>query len=74
MRFVKYKSKEYCKELATVKYLVNNVSFPSYFLKREGQVLIDTWHGTPLKNMGFDIPGAIFLREIQQEICSVQII
>ena len=58
VRFVKYKSKEYCKELATVKYLVNNVSFPSYFLKREGQVLIDTWHGTPLKNMGFDIPGA----------------
>ena len=57
VRFVKYKSKEYCKELATVKYLVNNVSFPSYFLKREGQVLIDTWHGTPLKNMGFDIPG-----------------
>ena len=41
-----------------MKYLVNNVSFPSYFLKREGQVLIDTWHGTPLKNMGFDIPGA----------------
>ena len=58
VRFVKYKSKEYCKDLATVKYLVNNVSFPSYFLKREGQVLIDTWHGTPLKNMGFDIPGA----------------
>ena len=41
VRFVKYKSKEYCKDLATVKYLVNNVSFPSYFLKREGQVLID---------------------------------
>ena len=58
VRFVKYKSKEYCKDLATVKYLVNNVSFPSDFLKREGQVLIDTWHGTPLKNMGFDIPGA----------------
>lgn len=58
VRFVKYKTKEYCKAIATVKYLVNNVSFPSYFLKREGQVLIDTWHGTPLKNMGFDIPGA----------------
>lgn len=58
VRFVQYKTKEYCKAIATVKYLVNNVSFPSYFLKREGQVLIDTWHGTPLKNMGFDIPGA----------------
>ena len=44
VRFVKYKSKEYCKELATVKYLVNNVSFPSYFLKREGQVPVSYTH------------------------------
>ena len=51
VRFVKYKTKEYCKAIATVKYLVNNVSFPSYFLKREGQVLIDTWHGTPGANI-----------------------
>ena len=58
VRFVKYKTKEYCKALATTKYLINNVSFPSYFLKREEQIYLNTWHGTPLKNMGFDIPGA----------------
>lgn len=58
VRFVKYKTKEYCKALAVTKYLINNVSFPSYFLKREEQVYLNTWHGTPLKNMGFDIPGA----------------
>ena len=58
VRFVQYKTKEYCKALAVTKYLINNVSFPSYFLKREEQVYLNTWHGTPLKNMGFDIPGS----------------
>lgn len=58
VKFVKYKSEEYCRALAVSKYLINNVSFPGYFLKREEQVYLNTWHGTPLKNMGFDIPGA----------------
>ena len=58
VKFVKFKTKEYCKALAVSKYLINNVSFPGYFLKREGQIYLNTWHGTPLKNMGFDIPGA----------------
>lgn len=58
VKFVKFKSDEYCKALAVSKYLINNVSFPGYFLKREEQVYLNTWHGTPLKNMGFDIPGA----------------
>lgn len=31
VRFVQYKTKEYCKALAVTKYLINNVSFPSYF-------------------------------------------
>lgn len=45
----------YCKALTTAKYLVNNVSFPTYFVKREGQIFLNTWHGTPLKGLGRSI-------------------
>lgn len=55
VRFVKYLSFEYYKALSTSKYLINNVSFPTQFVKRPGQVYINTWHGIPLKKMGYDI-------------------
>ena len=49
-------SKAYAKALATCKYLVNNSSFPSYFIRREGQHYMQTWHGTPLKTLGKSMP------------------
>lgn len=55
--FVKRHSKEYLKCLATSKYLINNSTFQSFFIPKDEQVYINTWHGTPLKSMGFDIPG-----------------
>ncbi|MCR5691916.1 MAG: CDP-glycerol glycerophosphotransferase family protein [Eubacterium sp.] len=55
--FVEYLSDEYFRQLATSKYLVNNVMFPGYFVKREGQVYINTWHGIPLKTLGYDQAG-----------------
>ena len=48
----------YCKVLASAKYLINNVSFPTYFVKREGQVYLNTWHGTPLKGLGRNVRDA----------------
>lgn len=45
-------SKKYQDVLATSKYLVNNVSFPPYFIRREEQIYLNTWHGTPLKTLG----------------------
>lgn len=57
VKFVKYSSVEYYKYLYTSKYLINNMSFPSQFMKRKGQVYVNTWHGIPLKKMGYDIPG-----------------
>lgn len=53
--FVEIDSMEYIKYLATAKYLINNTSFPYYFQKNQGQVYINTWHGTPLKTLGTDI-------------------
>jgi CDP-glycerol glycerophosphotransferase (TagB/SpsB family) len=55
LEFVVYGSPAYQRTLATAKYLVNNVTFPLYFVKRPGQVYVNTWHGTPLKAMGLDI-------------------
>ncbi|WP_066258926.1 CDP-glycerol glycerophosphotransferase family protein [Neobacillus drentensis] len=57
VRFVKRNSKEYLKCLATSKYLINNSTFQSFFIPKAEQIYINTWHGTPLKSMGFDIPG-----------------
>lgn len=48
-------SKLYCRLLAESKYLVNNSTFSPYFIKKEGQIYLNTWHGTPLKCMGKDI-------------------
>ncbi|PEQ82867.1 CDP-glycerol--glycerophosphate glycerophosphotransferase [Bacillus sp. AFS006103] len=55
--FVKRNSKEYIKALATSKYLINNSTFQSFYIHKRDQIYINTWHGTPLKSMGFDIPG-----------------
>ncbi|MFB5282804.1 CDP-glycerol glycerophosphotransferase family protein [Peribacillus sp. Hz7] len=41
--------------LATAKYWVNNQNFPTYIKKRKETTYIQTWHGTPLKRMLFDI-------------------
>lgn len=49
---VRLHSRRYCYLLASAKYLVNNVTFPTYFIKKEGQVYLNTWHGTPLKALG----------------------
>ena len=56
VRFVRYRSSAYFRWLATSQYLVNNATFPSQFSKRADQVYLNTWHGTPLKHMGYDMP------------------
>ncbi|MFF2287831.1 CDP-glycerol glycerophosphotransferase family protein [Peribacillus butanolivorans] len=57
VKFVQRNSKDYLKYLATSEYLINNSTFQSFFIPKIDQIYINTWHGTPLKSMGFDIPG-----------------
>jgi CDP-glycerol glycerophosphotransferase len=45
----------YLRYLSTATYLINNNTFPPYFVRREGQKYLNTWHGTPLKTLGRDI-------------------
>ena len=51
---VKY-DKLYLRLLASAKYLITDVSLPIFFIKKPGQVLLNTWHGTPLKGLGRSI-------------------
>lgn len=55
--FVYRNSKEYLRWLAKAEFLINNSTFQSFVTIKENQTYINTWHGTPLKTMGFDIPG-----------------
>ncbi len=44
--------KEYYRILASAKYLITDTSISQRYIKKDGQVLINTWHGTPLKTLG----------------------
>ncbi len=48
-------SREYHEALARARYVVTNDHFPDWFVRREDQVCLQTWHGTPLKRLGFDV-------------------
>lgn len=51
-------SAKYHELLASARWLVNNNNFPYYYKKRPGQTYVQTWHGTPLKRIGNDVPSA----------------
>ena len=53
--FVSVYSLPYMKAVATCKYLINDNTFLPFFTKREEQVYLNTWHGTPLKTLGRSI-------------------
>ena len=52
---VKYGTKEFYEYLGIAKYWVSNSRLPDHVEKKEGQVYVQCWHGTPLKKLGFDI-------------------
>ena len=52
VKFVMYESTEHLKALAAAKYLFTDTSMPVYFIKREQQMYLNTWHGTPFKTLG----------------------
>lgn len=49
----------YFKYMARSKYIVFNSRQPKYFIKRKGNVFLETWHGTPLKKLVFDIEEVV---------------
>ena len=63
---VRRESWRYYYELARAEFWVDNQGFPRQFRKRAGTTYLQTWHGTPLKTMGFDEPGLAALPPAQQ--------
>lgn len=50
--FVPRQSIAYQTYLARAKWLINNVTFPDHFIRRDEQKYLNTWHGTPWKTLG----------------------
>lgn len=50
---------KYMKAVASAKYLFNDNTFLPFFTKKEEQVYLNTWHGTPLKTLGKGIKNAM---------------
>ncbi|WP_162237559.1 CDP-glycerol glycerophosphotransferase family protein [Arthrobacter sp. Leaf234] len=57
--FAQLHTDAYKRYLASARFLVNNVSFPPYFIRKEGQRYLNTWHGTPLKTLGRDMKQGV---------------
>ena len=49
--------RRYVSCLGRAGYVVSNAGMPGYYRKRASTRYLQTWHGTPLKRIAFDIPG-----------------
>ncbi|GAA1935520.1 hypothetical protein GCM10009716_48160 [Streptomyces sodiiphilus] len=57
VRAVEWHSTEWYEALARSRYVVTNVGLGDWYESREGQCVVQTWHGTPLKKIGADLLG-----------------
>ncbi len=48
-------SEAHYRACAGARYFICNTRIPDYIDKRPGQILVQCWHGTPLKRLGYDI-------------------
>lgn len=67
VRLVIRESLEYQTLLATCKFLITDNSFPPYYIKKRDQIMLNTWHGTPLKRLGrSDIENSRSISNVQK--------
>ncbi|GAB3740685.1 bifunctional glycosyltransferase/CDP-glycerol:glycerophosphate glycerophosphotransferase [Nocardiopsis nanhaiensis] len=52
---VRHRGEEYYRELARSRYLVSNSRQPAWYHRHPEQVVVQTWHGSMLKRIGFDV-------------------
>jgi len=52
---VRYGSQDYYAVYSQAKYWISNSRIPDQIVPKPEQVYVQTWHGTPLKRLGFDI-------------------
>ncbi|MFI9269195.1 CDP-glycerol glycerophosphotransferase family protein [Kitasatospora sp. NPDC052896] len=66
-------SPEWYEALATAKYVVTSDHLPDFVRRRSGQVIMQTWHGSPLKRIGHDFEKIWFidsnyLKQLDKEV------
>jgi CDP-glycerol glycerophosphotransferase len=54
-------TREYFDALARSRWIISNDDMQLPFRKRDGQFYLQTWHGTPLKRIGFDVENPQFI-------------
>ncbi|MFF3665312.1 CDP-glycerol glycerophosphotransferase family protein [Microtetraspora malaysiensis] len=55
-KVVREGSREHYEALARSRYVVSNGFLPPWFRTRDDQICVQTWHGTPVKHIGRDLP------------------
>lgn len=69
VRLVEFYGIRYFELLATAGFLITDTTFPRRFIKRSGQIYMNTWHGTSFKKLGKDIPsGAYAIGNVQRNL------
>ncbi len=63
--FIIKNSDLYMRYLTKAKYLINNTTFPDWYIRKDDQVYLNTWHGTPLKTLGRDVKEDFFAHKNQ---------
>ncbi|MFC1436884.1 CDP-glycerol glycerophosphotransferase family protein [Streptacidiphilus sp. N1-10] len=51
---IRLHSPQWYQALATSRYIITNTELPPWVHRRPGQTILQTWHGTPVKRIGFD--------------------
>lgn len=54
VRFVDYSSEAYAVALLSSKVLISNSNLAPYFSPKKEQYVVSTWHGIPIKTLGYD--------------------
>ncbi|MFJ1588534.1 CDP-glycerol glycerophosphotransferase family protein [Streptomyces sp. NPDC088197] len=52
-------SDDWYEALARGRHVVTNTHLPAWFRRREGQRVVQTWHGAPVKRIGQDLAGTL---------------
>jgi CDP-glycerol glycerophosphotransferase len=70
---VRVGSAQWHQALATCRFVVGNTHFPEFLHRRPGQVVVQTWHGTPLKRIAHDVDhpwlrGSGYLERLAREV------
>ena len=52
LNVIALRDKNYYKTLASAKYFFTDTSMHPHFIKKNGQIIVNMWHGTPLKTLG----------------------